>query len=166
MKIIFITVIIPLLLACTPSDSNQNSNGQTNINDETMTYPAKHISVSVHRPAADVYQFAANPENFPKWVAFVKSLTKQGDSWVGETTLGTIKIKFTPQNDFGIIDHQVTLPTGETVGNHMRVITNNNGCEFIFTLFRLPGRTDEEFKEDANAVTKDLQSLKAIMEKK
>jgi hypothetical protein len=166
MKIIFLTVIMPLLLACTPSDSNQNSNGQANINDKTMTYPVKHISVSINRPAADVYQFAANPENFPKWVAFVQSLTRQGDSWVGETTLGTIRIKFTPQNDFGIIDHLVTLPTGEAVENHMRVITNNKGCEFIFTLFRLPGRTDEEFKEDANAVTKDLQKLKEIMERK
>ncbi|MFX1705496.1 hypothetical protein PV783_16135 [Chitinophaga sp. CC14] len=47
----------------------------------------------------------------------------------------------------------------------MRAIANNNGCEFTFTLFRMPGKTDSEFNEDAAAVTKDLQNLKEIMER-
>jgi hypothetical protein len=161
-----LTVTMSILLACNTPGNNQNSNEQANLNVDSMMYPAKHISISINRPAVEVYQFAANPENFPQWVGFVKTLTKQGDNWVGETTLGTLKIKFTPQNDFGIIDHEVTLPSGEMVDNHMRVIANNQGSEFIFTLFWLPGRTEEEFKEDANSVTKDLQKLKEILEKK
>jgi uncharacterized membrane protein len=31
-----------------------------------MTFMAKHISVSINRPAAQVYEFASNPENMPK----------------------------------------------------------------------------------------------------
>jgi hypothetical protein len=131
----------------------------------SMTYPVKNISISINRSANEVYRFASNPENFPKWVAFVKSVSNQGkDIWLGKSDLGDIKIKWTPANDFGIIDHQVTLPTGETVNNPMRVISNNKGCEFIFTLFRMPNRTEKQFTEDAEAVTKDLQKLKEIME--
>lgn len=131
-----------------------------------MTYPVKNISVSINKPAKDVYQFASNPENFPQWVQFVKSITRQGDSWIGQTDLGTIKMKFTPHNKFGIIDHQVTLANGNTIYNPMRVISNNKGCEFIFTLFWMTGRSETEFNEDAKAVTNDLHKLKEIMEGK
>ncbi len=129
-----------------------------------MTYPVKNISVSINRSADEVYQFASNPLNFPKWVAFIKLMDKQGDMWIGKTDNGDIKIKWPAPNDFGILDHQVTLSGGETVNNPMRLVSNNKGCEFIFTLFRMPGKTDEEFNEDARSVTADLQKLKTILE--
>lgn len=102
---------------------------------QTNTYPVRNLNISINRSADDVYQFASNPENFPKWVKFVQSISKQGDNWVAETEIGTIKIKFTPKNEFGIIDHVVTLSNGETVTNPMRVLRNNKGSEFIFTCF-------------------------------
>jgi uncharacterized membrane protein len=35
-----------------------------------MTFRSQHISVSINRPADQVYEFAANPENLPKWPRF------------------------------------------------------------------------------------------------
>jgi hypothetical protein len=160
-----ISITALMVLMCNISGSSQNADEKKKANHESMTYPVKSISVSINRPPAEVYQFASNPENLPQWVAFVKRISRQGDLWVGETDLGAIKIKFTPQNNFGIIDHQVTLTNGETVNNPMRVIANNKGCEFVFNLFRMPGRTDEEYNDDANAVKNDLQTLKNIMER-
>jgi hypothetical protein len=130
-----------------------------------MTYPVKIISISINRPAGEVYQFASNPENFPKWVDFVDSINKLEDIWMAKTGMGVMKMKFTPPNDFGVIDHQVTFPDGKIVYNPMRTIANNNGCEFTFTLFRMPGKTDSEFNEDVKAVTKDLQNLKELLER-
>jgi len=129
-----------------------------------ITYPARNISISINKSADEVYRFASNPKNFPQWVDFIKSMTQVGDVWIGKTDIGDIKIKWPPLNDFGILDHEVTLATGETVNNHMRVFPNNKGSEFTFTLFWLPGRTEKEFNEDAKAVTKDLQNLKEILE--
>lgn len=129
-----------------------------------MTYPTQNISVSINRSAEDVYQFASNPENFPTWIDFFKSIAKQGDIWIAKTDMGNIKIKFAPLNDLGIMDHKVTFPDGQTVNNPMRVVPNKDGSEFIFTLFWLPERTEKEFNEDAKAVTKDLQKLKEILE--
>lgn len=63
----------------------------------TRTYPVKNISISINRPADEVYQYASNPENFPEWISFIKSMTNQGDIWIGETDLGDIKIKLTLQ---------------------------------------------------------------------
>lgn len=129
-----------------------------------MTYQVKNIHVSINKPAKEVYQYAANPENFPKWVAFIKSIKKEGNFWMGNSDLGNIKIKWAPENEWGILDHYVTLPNGETVFNPMRIISNNKGSELIFTLFWMPGRSEKEFSEDAQAVAADLNKLKEIME--
>lgn len=130
-----------------------------------MTYPVTHISITINKPAGKVYQFASNAENFSKWVAFVKTMTSRGDVLEATTDIGDIKIKWPPQNEFGIIDHTVTLVTGETVTNPMRVVANGDGCEFMFTLFRMPGRTNKEFEDDAEAVKADLKKLKEIIER-
>ena len=155
---------ILILTACRNSNGTIDLATMTPIKVKTMTYPLRNISISINRQFEDVYQFASNPENLPKWIAFVKSVSKKGDRWSAKTDLGDISIKFTAPNNFGIIDHIVTLADGEKVNNPMRVITNGNGSAVIFTLFWLPGRTEEEFIEDAKAVESDLQTLKKIME--
>jgi hypothetical protein len=33
------------------------------------------------------------------------------------------------------LDHDVTLPSGETLSNPMRVVPNGTGSEVVFTLF-------------------------------
>ena len=129
-----------------------------------MTYPVKHISISINKSAAEVYQFASNPANFPKWIAFMKSMTNHGQFWTASTDIGELKIRFAPPNDFGIIDHEVTLANGQTVNNHIRVVSNNKRCEFHFLLFWMPDRTEKEFNEDAASVLTDLQKLKELME--
>ena len=67
-------------------------------------------------------------------------------------------------NDSGIVDHDVTLPSGETVTNPMRVIANEDGCDVMFTVRRRPGMDDEELASDVEAVTKDLATLRSLLE--
>lgn len=130
-----------------------------------MTYPVKNISISINKPADEVYQFASNPENFPMWIEFIKSVTKEDENiWFAETDLGDIKIEFVQKNKLGIIDHVVTLPDGSAINNPMRVITNGKGSELGFTLFWMPNRTEEEFNQDAKLVENDLQRVKEILE--
>ena len=47
----------------------------------------------------------------------------------------------------------------------MRVIANGTGSEVILTLFRLPDMTDEAFARDATWVERDLNALKALLER-
>ena len=68
------------------------------------------------------------------------------------------------KNKFGILDHDVTLPSGEKIYNPMRVFPNNDGSELIFTLYQRPDMPDQMFAEDAEAVTKDLEKLKSLLE--
>jgi hypothetical protein len=47
----------------------------------------------------------------------------------------------------------------------MRVFPNNDGSEVVFTLYRRPEMTDQNFVEDAESVDKDLITLKTLLEK-
>jgi hypothetical protein len=130
-----------------------------------MMFRSVHISVSIDRLTDQVYEFASNPGNLPKWAAGLGGSIKylNGD-WIAESPMGRIKVKFADKNKFGVLDHDVTLPSGVKFYNPMRVFPNNDGSEIIFTLFRQPDVSDKIFAEDAEAVTRDLEKLKALLE--
>jgi hypothetical protein len=131
-----------------------------------MTFMAKHISVSINRSAAQVYEFASNLENLPKWAAGLGgSIKKVNEDWIAEAPMGRVKVKFAEKNKFGVLDHDVTLPSGVKVYNPMRVFPNNEGSELVFTLYRQPDISDQKFAEDAKWVEKDLAKLKTLLEK-
>jgi len=128
----------------------------------------KHISIYIDRSPVDVYAFAANPANLPRWAAGLAGteVKQLGDVWLAEAPFGKVIIKFAPTNSFGVMDHDVELDSGVIVHNPMRVVPNGDGSEFIFTLLRQPGMSAQQFAEDARAVERDLQTLKDYLERK
>src|SRR5262249_62238442 len=78
--------------------------------------------------------------------------------------MGRVGFAFVPHNEFAVLDHEVTLPSGEVFYNPMRVVPDGEACEVVFTLRRQPGMSDEEFERDAAAVAADLAALKRILE--
>lgn len=129
-------------------------------------YPVKHISVSIRRSPDEVYDFASNPQNLPKWAAGLSetSIEKAGDAWVCDSPMGRVKVKFAERNSFGILDHEVILPSGEVNYNPFRVFANGLHSEVVFTLFRRPQMSEQDFEGDSSQVAQDLASLKRILE--
>jgi hypothetical protein len=81
-----------------------------------------------------------------------------------EAPFGKVRVRFAEPNAFGVMDHDVTLESGVTVHNPMRVMPNGEGSELLFTLIRQPGMSDEQFAKDQAAVQKDLHALKELLE--
>jgi hypothetical protein len=130
-----------------------------------MTFRSKNVSVSINRPADEVYEFASNPENLPTWAAGLSgSIENVNGEWLAESPMGRVKVEFAVRNDFGVLDHYVTVPSGETFYNPMRVFPNDDGSELIFTVYRRPDVSAESFAEDAAAVSRDLETLKTLLE--
>lgn len=135
-------------------------------NENITTFVARHIHVSILKSSDQVYEFASNPENLPTWAAGLSgSIKKRNGDWVSESPMGEVKVKFADKNQFGVLDHEVTLPTGVKVYNPMRVFPNNNGCEVVFTVYRRQNVSEEQFTADAQAVERDLKKLKETLEK-
>lgn len=130
-----------------------------------MTLQSKHLSEWIDRPADQVYDYASDPANLPQWAPGLgTSVEKVGERWFVETPMGRVGFAFVERNDYGVLDHDVTLPSGEIVYNPMRVVRDGNGSEVVFTLRRLPNMSDEEFARDAEAVAADLTRLKRLLE--
>jgi hypothetical protein len=126
---------------------------------------SRHISTHIDRPVRDVYEYASNPANLPAWAPGLCTSIEQVDGrWVAESPMGRIVIAFAPPNEFGVVDHAVTVESGETFHNAMRVIPDGTGCEIVFTLRRRPDVTDDDYDRDAKAVLADLVALKRAME--
>lgn len=130
-----------------------------------MSEETRHISAHIDRPAQQVYDYASNPANLPDWARGLGSAVETvGEQLFVESPMGRVMVTFAPRNEFGVLDHHVTLPSGETIYNPMRVTVDGTGSEAVFTLRRQPGMSDKEFERDADAVSADLATLKRICE--
>jgi hypothetical protein len=130
-----------------------------------MPSRSRFISERIDRPVAEVYAYASDPANLPEWAPGLGSSVEQVDGrWFVETTDGRVGVAFAPPNDHGVLDHEVTLPTGDVVYNPMRVVADGDGCEVVFSLRRLPDMSDQDFDRDTGLVQADLTRLKQLLE--
>ena len=126
---------------------------------------SRHLSVHIDRPVAEVYAFASDPANLPRWAPGLgSSVVPEDGRWFVENPAGRVRVTFAPENAYGVLDHEVLTPAGETVYVPLRAIPDGEGCEVVFTLRRSPGMTDAEFERDTALVDGDLALLKRVLE--
>ena len=128
---------------------------------------SRTISVEIAVPVETVYRCVRDPEQLPKWAAGIcKSVTVIDGVWHVDTgtELGTVLLELCVDNRYGVLDHVVTLPNGHSQNNPMRVLANGEGSELMFTVFQAEGMSDEAFVKDVQAVTRDLKTIKALLE--
>jgi uncharacterized protein YndB with AHSA1/START domain len=128
---------------------------------------SRHVSRFISVSPELVYEFASNPDNLSKWAAGLaeSEVARKGDVLLLDSPMGKVTVRFVPRNEYGVIDHDVTLPTGTTVTNPMRVLAHPEGSEIVFTVRQIE-LTDEEFDRDIVMVEGDLERLKRLMEER
>jgi hypothetical protein len=157
-----ILVLIMLVSACARWSASDTTKERSAMNLSDV----RHISVAISRSQREVYDFASKPENLPRWARdLAGSIENVGGEWIAKSPMGTVRVRFVEPNALGVLDHDVTLESGVSVHNSMRVVARDDGrSEVIFTLFRRPDVSDVEFDADAGAVEKDLRALKVLLE--
>ena len=106
--------------------------------------------MTIERAPAEVYAYVSDPNNLPKWASGLS---------------GAVKVRFVERNPYGVLDHYVKANAGPEVYMPMRVFPNGEGAEVLLTVFRQPGVTEEKFVDDTQWVRRDLEALKALLEK-
>jgi hypothetical protein len=130
-----------------------------------MPAEATCLSVTIERSPDDVYAYASNPENLPKWApGLCTSVRKLFRDWFLDTPAGEMKLRFVERNSFRVMDHYVTDSAGVEVYIPARVIPNGSGSEIVFTVFREKGMTISDYEKDLHQVQSDLKALKRILE--
>jgi hypothetical protein len=91
------------------------------------------------------------PGRLPQWAAW----------------LGDVQVEFEAANRLGVLDHVLTLPSGESAYTPMRVVPaatpGGPWCEVVFTV-RRRGQTADAFAADVAAVAADLQRFRELLE--
>ena len=126
----------------------------------------RQVTVRINRSAPDVAAVAGDPARLHEWAAGLAKtpLQRRDDRWVADAPMGEVSVKFAPANDFGVLDHDVTLPDGTVVTNPFRVVPDGpDACEAVFTVRKRDGMTDEEFDADTAAVAADLARLRDLV---
>lgn len=107
-----------------------------------------------------MYEFARDVENLPRWAAGLaqSEVVRDGDALIVESPMGWVKVRFVERNTLGVLDHDVTLPSGTVVTNPVRVLAHPEGAEVIFTVRQIE-LDDAEFARDIEMVVADLARL-------
>jgi len=128
--------------------------------------PARTYSVSIRHEWRTLYERIWHPGFFAQWASGLaeSELRPSGDEWIAEGAEGPIRVRFTPRNEYGVMDHFVNAGDGNAVHIPLRVVQNGDGAEVMLTLFRQPGMTDEKFSADAKWIMRDLRTLKDLVE--
>ncbi len=130
------------------------------------TGASRHLDVVIERPWRTVYAIVSDPRSLPRWAAGLAGgeVRREVTQWSMPSPMGRVLVSFVPDNEYGVADHTVTLPSGESVLNPLRVLPlDEQRCEVVFTL-RRGVMSEEEFAEDAAAVSADLAALKRLCE--
>lgn len=122
------------------------------------------ISIAVARPLEAVYEYLAVPEKYAEWSFFLTSARPDGDQWIFETPNGPVHVKFVERNAYGVLDHWVTVGGDAAIYVPLRVVAHSQGSAVLFTVFRQPEMSDQGYDADIEAVRKDLESLKRVLE--
>ncbi len=166
-----------LLLVCLPAGARTHRAAPSTWEDESdagspghpppeRTIESRTLSVRIDQPLATVYEFLVDPANWNQWAfGLGQSLRRSDTGWIADSAGGIVTVRFTPRNEFAVLDHTVVRSSGAEVYVPMRLLTNGHGCEMLFTLFREPGISDDRYNADSGFVQRDLDRLKALLEK-
>jgi uncharacterized protein YndB with AHSA1/START domain len=127
---------------------------------------SRHASTVIHASRDAVYAFARDPAHLTRWAAGLA----EGDVEVADderivvgSPMGRVEVVFAPHNEYGVLDHDVTLPGGLVTNNPFRVLVHPEGSEVVFTV-RQGDASEEDFARDVAAVQRDLETLKSLVE--
>jgi len=94
-------------------------------------YHSRTISITIDQNWLDIYEAYWRPQDFPKWASGLSRsiLTHDGVRWNAEDPDGSVNIRFTGHNQFGVMDHYLSVNDGPEIYVPLRVIQNGDGAE-------------------------------------
>jgi len=109
----------------------------------------------------DVFTFVADPEQLPRWaIGFAKGIRREDDGWIVRTASGVeLPLRVATDAATGVVDfHTDGVPAAS------RVVANDHGSEYVFTMFQPPQMPDDVFTAQIAELGRELTVLKAHLE--
>ena len=120
-------------------------------------------TVSINAGYDTVFEYLSNPLTQKEWaINFMKDVRKTDNGYLAVTPFGEMTLELITNKQTGTID--IILGGGEPTPT--RLLKNQNGCEYLFTLYKPTEMPDIAWeKEGISGLKKELVELKSILEK-
>lgn len=123
------------------------------------------VHTSILAPPHETAAFLGDVSRWKTWAPWVRSAIRtSAREWTIESDTGAMFVRFAEPNELGVLDHHVTLASGLTAFNSMRVLANGTGTELVMVLFRQPAASLAEFERDVQAVRDDVARIRRAVE--
>lgn len=120
-------------------------------------------SISIQASPDAVLDLVADPQNLPGWApGFASDIRPDGDDWIINAGDEEARIRVRVSREHGTVDFlSVDIPGR---GGYSRVLPNEDGSEYQFTLLFPDGTDDAMVKRQMAVVQDELQAIRSICE--
>jgi hypothetical protein len=124
---------------------------------------AETRSISIAAPPDTVLQLVGNPRRLPDWApAFALAVEPDGQDWLIDSGEGRFRIRMLVSLEHGTVD--LLRPKDPTRGARMRVLNNEDGSEFVFTLVFPIGADEDSITRQMTTVESELRTVRDLCE--
>jgi Polyketide cyclase / dehydrase and lipid transport len=120
-------------------------------------------SISIAAPPETVVEFLGDARRLPDWApAFAVAVEPAGHDWLIDSGAGHIRVRVRVSVEYGTVD--LLRPEDPGRGAHMRVLSNEDGSEFLFTLVFPVGVDDDSIARQMTTVEAELRTVRDLCE--
>jgi polyketide cyclase/dehydrase/lipid transport protein len=124
---------------------------------------AETRSISISTPPATVLDLLDDARRLPDWApAFASAVEPDGEDWLVDSGGTKFRIRLESSPEHGIVD--LTRPGDPGRGARMRVLPNEDGSEFVFTLIFPAGTPAEAIERQMATVESELRTVRELCE--
>jgi hypothetical protein len=120
-------------------------------------------SISIAAPPEAVLAVVGDPYRLPDWApAFATAVEPEGDHWLIGSGDAQFPIAVRVSREHGTVD--LVSTTDPTRGAFTRVVHNQDGSEYLFTLSFPTGTDPEAIRAQMETVETELETVRTLVE--
>ena len=120
-------------------------------------------TISIAAPRETVLALLGDARRLPDWApAFARVVEPADDEWLINPGAGQFRICVRVSVEHGTVD--LLRPNDPSRGAHMRVLHNEHGSEFVFTLIFPVGADDQSIAQQMTTVEAELRTVRDLCE--
>lgn len=124
---------------------------------------AETRSISIAAPPETVLELLGDARRLPEWApAFAVAVEPIGEDWLIDSGAGQFRIRLRVSPEHGTVDLRPPNDAGSEA--HMRVVKNEDGSEFVFTLLFPAGADEAAIALQMATVDTELPTVRDLCE--
>lgn len=157
---------ILVLHTCATIRFDRSYNGAYDMRMHTITLGrAETRSISIAAPPKTVLELLGDARRLPEWApAFAVAVEPAGEDWLIDTGAGRLRLRLRVSPEHGTAD--LLRPNDPGRGARMRVLSNEEGSEFLFTLVFPVAADDTSIAQQMTIVEAELRTVRDLCEAK